>query len=55
VGPRFDLKIRRHNIATADFFKAACKKPKILNMDKKKSKKNIYTTDIGEKKGKIFI
>ena len=55
IGPHFDLKFRRHQIASADLYKIACKKPKITNMEKKKAKKNVYTTELGERKGKVFI
>jgi hypothetical protein len=36
VGPHFDLKFRRNQIASGDLFKTACKKPKVLNPEKKK-------------------
>lgn len=55
VGPRFDLIMRRNKIASADLFKTACKKPKLINVDLKKAHKNVYTTDIGDRKGKVFI
>lgn len=55
IGPRFDLKMRRNLIASSDLYKFACKKPKIANMEKKKARKNVFTTDIGERKGKVFI
>jgi hypothetical protein len=38
IGPHFDLKIRRNQIASADLFRAACKKPKVYNPEKKKVK-----------------
>lgn len=40
IGPHFDLVFRRENIAPADLYKAACKKPKLVNPDLKKFKKN---------------
>lgn len=36
IGPRFDLKFRRNQVAAPDLFKIACRKPKITNMLKKK-------------------
>lgn len=55
IGPRFTLRLRRTQLASGDLYKAACKKPKITNMDKKKAKKNVYTTELGEKRGKVYI
>lgn len=55
IGPHFDLKLRRNQIAASDLYKLACKKPKITNMEKKKAKKNVYTTELGERKGKVFL
>jgi len=55
IGPRFDLKLRRQQIASTDLYKLACKKPKVTNMEKKKAKKNVYTNELGERKGKVFI
>ena len=42
-------------MATFDLYKEACRKPKVLNPDKKKANKNKYTTDIGDTKGKVYI
>jgi ribosome production factor 2 len=55
IGPRFTLRLRRTQLASGDLYKAACKKPKIANMDKKKAKKNVYTNELGEKRGKVYI
>eukprot|EP00347_Sterkiella_histriomuscorum_P009779 403339927 len=55
IGPRFDLKLRRNQVASMDLYKIACKKPKVLNPDKKRFKKNVYTTEIGDKRAKVFI
>jgi ribosome production factor 2 len=55
IGPKFDLKVRRNQIASLDLYKAACKKPKIANVEKKKARKNVFTNEIGERKGKVFI
>ena len=55
IGPKFDLKMRRNQIASNDLYKIACKKPKIQNVEKKKARKNVYTTELGERKGKVFI
>lgn len=55
IGPRFDFKMRRAQIASNDLFKLACKKAKVANVEKKKANKNVYTNEIGEKKGKVFI
>jgi hypothetical protein len=42
-------------MATFDLYKEACRKPKVLNPDKKKANKNKYTTEIGDTKGKVYI
>lgn len=55
IGPHFDMKIRREQIASNDLYKAACRKPKIANVEKKRAKKNVYTTELGERKGKVYI
>ena len=55
IGPKFDLKVRRNQIASLDLYKTACKKPKIANVEKKKARKNVFTNEIGERKGKVFI
>lgn len=55
VGPSFRLIMRRNRIATSENFKQACKQPKLTNVEKKRAKKNIYTTEIGEKRAKVFI
>ena len=55
IGHHFDLKIRRNQIASTDLYKLACKKPKITNMEKKKAKKNVYTNELGERRGKVYI
>lgn len=55
IGPRFDLKVRRNQVASLDLYKLACRKPKVLNMEKKRFKKNMYTTDIGDKRARVFI
>lgn len=47
--------MRRNQIASNDLYKIACKKPKIQNVEKKKARKNVYTTELGERKGKVFI
>ena len=49
------MKVRRNQIASLDLYKAACKKPKIANVEKKKARKNVFTNEIGERKGKVFI
>ncbi|CDW79488.1 brix domain-containing protein 1 [Stylonychia lemnae] len=36
IGPRFDLKLRRAQVAAIDLYKLACRKPKVLNPDKKR-------------------
>lgn len=36
IGPHFDLKLRRSNIAATDLYKAACRKPRVLNVEKKR-------------------
>lgn len=55
VGPSFGLRLRRDKIATVELFKEACRKPKVLNPEKKCADKNKYTNEIGETKGKVFI
>jgi len=36
IGPRFDLKLRRSQVASIDLYKLACRKPKVLNPEKKR-------------------
>lgn len=55
VGPSFSMRLRRDKIAATDLFKEACRKPKVLNPEKKKANKNKYTDSLGETKGKVFI
>ena len=55
IGPHFDLKFRRHQIASADLYKTACKKPKITNMEKKKAKKEKKKKETKDKKKKCTI
>ena len=55
IGPHIDLIMRRNKFAAEDVFKQACKKPKVTNIDKKRAKKNMFTTEIGDKKAKVFI
>ena len=55
VGPSFNMKMRREKIAGTDLFKEACRQPKVRNMDKKRADKNKFTTNLGEKKGKVFL
>jgi len=47
--------LRRSFVCPQDQFKAACKQPKVENPLKKKSRKNIFTNKLGEKKGKVYI
>jgi len=55
IGPSFTWKMRRNFVTSHDQFKLACKKPKVANVEKKKAKKNIYTTKVGDRKGKVFV
>jgi adenylosuccinate synthase len=55
IGPSFSMRIRRDKLAAHDLFKEACRKPKITNVAKKKAKKNMYTNELGETHGKVFI
>jgi ribosome production factor 2 len=55
IGPRADLKLRRQQIASTDLYKAACRKPKVANVEKKKARKNVYTNELGERRGKVYI
>ena len=38
IGPHFDLVMRRNQVASADLYKLACKKPKVANVEKKKAR-----------------
>ena len=49
------MKLRRDQIASTDLYKNACRKPKVANPEKKKFRKNMFTTEMGEKKGKVFL
>ena len=55
IGPCFDLRIRRKNLASTDLYKDACRQPKTRNIEKNKADKNKFTTALGETKGKVFI
>ena len=55
IGPHFDLSFRRNKIGTPDLYKAACKQPKLMSSDTKKLKKNLYTDEFGQIRGKVFI
>lgn len=55
IGPSFNMRVRREKMASQDLFKEACRKPKITNMEKKKSNKNKYTNILGETKAKVFV
>lgn len=54
IGPRFTLSFRRDQIASADLYKEACKQPKD-DPTKAKIKKNMYTDEFGQQKGKVFM
>ena len=54
IGPNFDLICRRDKIGTSDMFKSACKQPKI-SAEAKKLRKNVFTDDFGQKKGKVYL
>lgn len=36
IGPHFDLKLRRSHVGGSDLYKIACRKPKLLNVEKKR-------------------
>jgi len=55
IGPSFSLRLRRDKLASADLFKEACRRPKIANQIKKKAKKNMYTNELGETHGKVYV
>jgi ribosome production factor 2 len=55
IGPRFDLTFRRDKIASHELFKTACKKPKVLNPEKKAQKKNLFTDALGQQMGKVYL
>ncbi|KZC06252.1 Ribosome production factor 2 like protein [Dufourea novaeangliae] len=52
IGPRADLTCRRTKLASQDFFKQACKKPKALKV---KRKKNISKDKLGTTFGRIHV
>ena len=54
IGPRFSLAFRRDQIASADLYKEACKHPKD-DPTKAKNKKNMFTDEFGQQKGKVFL
>lgn len=55
TGPRFDLQFRRDKIADSDLYKAACKQPRTMKAETKRIKKNMYTDEFGQQKGKVYI
>jgi len=52
MGPFMDLSIRRHEFASDDLFKLACKMPKVLAT---KKVKNISSSSLGDKLGRIHM
>jgi ribosome production factor 2 len=54
LGPRFDLSFRRDKLPDADFLKAAMKHPKADPLTPKK-KKNLFTNELGEQMGKVYV
>lgn len=42
IGPHFDLKLRRSQVGSHDLFKLACKKPKLVNIEKKKVSRTFF-------------
>jgi ribosome production factor 2 len=52
MGPFIDLSVRRHQFASDDLFKLACKTPKILTT---KKVKNISASSLGDKLGRIHM
>jgi len=55
TGPRFDLICRRDRIADTDLYKTACKHPKAEKAETKRLKKNMFTDEFGQQRGKVFI
>lgn len=55
IGPTFDLTMRRDKLAAPELYKAACRQPKTENPEKKKFRKNMYTDEWGQQKGKVFL
>ena len=55
IGPHFDLEFRRDKLADHDLFKTACKQPKLENLEKKKYRKNLFTDEFGQQRGKVFL
>ena len=55
IGPRYTLTWRRETLASAELFKEACKKPFLTNYEKDKARKNMYTDEWGQQKGKVFL
>ena len=55
IGPKLSLRLRRDKIATVELYKEACRKPKVLNPERKRANKNKFTNEIGETKGKVYI
>lgn len=49
------MQFRRDKIADSDLYKAACKQPKLVSTETKKLKKNMFTDEFGQQKGKVFI
>ncbi|XP_018496905.1 ribosome production factor 2 homolog [Galendromus occidentalis] len=52
IGPRMDLKLRRHKIASDDLFKQALRQPKGLKV---KKKKNLEQDDLGTSLGRVHM
>jgi ribosome production factor 2 len=55
IGPRFNLTYRRDKIADSDLYKQACRQPKLMKAETKQMKKNMYTDEFGQQRGKVFL
>lgn len=54
TGPSFNLMLRRDKQADSDLYKTACKQPK-MSAEAKRLKKNLFTDEFGQQKGKVFL
>mmetsp|Transcript_17008 Transcript_17008/g.26242 ORF Transcript_17008/g.26242 Transcript_17008/m.26242 type:complete len:88 (+) Transcript_17008:814-1077(+) len=49
------MNFRRDQIAPAELYKMACRQPRLENPEKKRFRKNMFTDEFGQQRGKVFM